>query len=168
MPVSSPIKSGFYCQGRVSSVASTQWSSKKKKEKNSTAQPISQISMHEIQCFRKQQCIGHWVRMGSLLDFPLQAQSQGLFQQFEEHEMGWPLNPSPVKTPAPGSSPWWPLPRAPSCDLLNSTPTSWPFSQSPSVVPKDTASSSTFWLHSHTYRDNAPRIPDVTYNIALP
>lgn len=39
MPVSSPIKSGFYCQGRVSSVASTQWSSKKKKRKkfNSTA-----------------------------------------------------------------------------------------------------------------------------------
>lgn len=73
--------------GRVLSVASTQWSSKKK-EKNSTAQPISQISTHEIQCFRKQQCIGRWVRIGSLLDFPLQAQSQGLFQQFEEHEMG--------------------------------------------------------------------------------
>lgn len=62
---------------------------KKKKEKNSTAQPISQISMHEIRCFRKQHRIGgRWVWIRSLLDFSLQAQSQGLFQQFKKHEMG--------------------------------------------------------------------------------
>lgn len=105
---------------------------------------------------------GCWVQIGAswLL---LQAQSQGLFQHSGKIRVT-SKNPLQSKRLPLGLHPGDFSPRLPSCALLNSA-SHFLASLSvsfPRTLFRHSRLSSTFWLHSHTYRDNAPRIPDMT------